>query len=113
MEEKNLGFEDRRLFARISVNLAVKFLDTKRNQQGQANTCDVSANGIGLISADEINSDASLELWLDMPDHRDPLYVRGQVVWSKEVLPSVWRAGVNLDKAELMGLSRLFRRNLN
>jgi hypothetical protein len=52
---------------------------------------------------------APLELWLEMPDKGEPLYLRGKVVWSLRHKPQAWRAGIELEKAQLMGLSRALR----
>jgi c-di-GMP-binding flagellar brake protein YcgR len=101
--------QDRRIFARVPVSLPLRFIDLRMNQEGQAQTVDVSAKGIGVVSNRELSPRTPLEMWLNIPDHHEPLYMRAEVVWSNRLEPNKYRLGIELEKAELMGLSRLFR----
>ncbi|MBU1727241.1 MAG: PilZ domain-containing protein [Candidatus Omnitrophica bacterium] len=103
------SMEDRRIFARFNVHLPLKFLSQSWNKEGSATTHDLSAKGISIITSEEIAPRTTLEMWLEIPDKGDPLYTRGEVVWSKMVEPNKYFAGVNLEKADLMGLSRVLR----
>ncbi len=107
MEKEN--FEDRRTFARFPVSLSLKYLDPNSNREGQAQTCDISAKGIGMLSQEKLATNTSLELWLQMPDKSEPFYTRGEVVWSEPASNEEYRSGINLDKADLMGVSRVLR----
>jgi hypothetical protein len=100
--------EDRRIFARINTRLPVRFLDSTSGREGQADTIDISANGLGLVTNESLSAMTPLEMWLGIPDQHEPLYTRGEVVWS-ESLSSAGdhRLGVRLEKAELMGLARI------
>lgn len=101
--------EDRRIFARFKAAMPVKFLDTRGNSEGTAQAADISAKGIGLVVHAELKPATPLELWLEIPDKAEPLYARGEVVWSRKLEPAKYRVGVNLEKADLMGLSRVLR----
>ena len=99
--------EDRRVFARINIKLPVRFLDPSTGKEGMADTTDISANGLGLIVNQTVPATTPLEMWLGIPDQHEPLYTRGEVVWinpSDEV--NKYRVGVQLERAELMGLAR-------
>lgn len=101
--------EDKRIFARFPVNLQMRFLDLLSNQEGQARSVDVSAKGIGFTAATQLRPMTPVELWLKVPDKGDPLYTRGEVVWSEMIGPDTYRTGVNLERADLMGISRVLR----
>lgn len=101
--------EDRRIFARFPATFSLRFLDLNKNWEGLAQTSDISAKGIGMELSEELVPRTSLEMWLNIPDRFGPLYIRGKIVWSKMVKPSKYRAGVELEKADLMGLSRVLR----
>lgn len=96
--------EDRRVFARINARVPVRFLDSINRREGKADTLNFSANGLGLVTNERLSAMVPLEIWLDIPDQHEPLYVRGKVVWSN---PLSGRVGVCLEKAELMGLGRV------
>lgn len=106
-EEK---FQDRRIFERFPVKLPLEFLGVDAGTEGQAETFDVSAKGIGLTLKQPLPLNTVLEMWLKIPDKGEPLYARGQVVWSKPAGGDLGhRLGINLEKADLMGISRVLR----
>jgi hypothetical protein len=108
-EEKADNFRDRRVFERFNVRLPVKFIDLRRKKEGTAYTRDICAKGLGLIASEEINPYTPIEVWLEVPDKGQPLYTRGEVVWSSPAAAGTWRMGINLDRADLMGVSRVLR----
>ena len=106
---QNTEFQDRRLFERIPIKLSLRFLVLRSKRAGLAQTLDVSAQGIGLLTESELLPHTTLEIWLHVPDRGEPLYARGEVVWSKMVEPNRYRAGICLEKIDLMGISRILR----
>jgi hypothetical protein len=109
-EEGGGHVNDRRIFERFQVDFPASFLDVNDGSEGSAQVTDVSAKGIGITVTGnkEISPRSSLEMWLRIPDKGEPLYTRGQVVWSR-VENGEYKSGVNLEKADLMGLSRVLR----
>jgi hypothetical protein len=108
-EKGDRDMEDRRIFQRFSVERPLKFLDMDSGNEGQAMTLDISAKGVGLVSGSELKPRAALEMWLDVSDKQEPIYTRGEVVWSKRTESGNFTSGINLEKANLMDLSRLLR----
>lgn len=107
MPEENLT--DKRIFARFPVSFPLRFLDLNSNKEEDGQLCDFSAKGVGFVAKQDCKVRTPLELWLKIPDQGEPLYTRGEVVWSAMVNPSQYRIGVALEKADLMGLSRVLR----
>jgi hypothetical protein len=100
---------DRRIFERIPVKLPLRFLYPTSNKEGLAQTQDISAEGVGLLTNRELLPHTPLEMWLQIPDKGEPLHTMGEVVWSKMIEPNKYRVGISLEKAELMGMSRVLR----
>jgi hypothetical protein len=103
------AMEDRRIFDRFSASFPVKFLNPHSGKEGQAHARDISAKGVGLRLNERLTPATPLELWLEVPDKGEPLYTRGEIVWSRAVRPDEYQAGISLEKADLMGLSRVMR----
>jgi hypothetical protein len=101
--------EDHRIFDRIPVKFPLRYLEPRSGRESQAQTQDISAKGIGLVADAGLSRKDSLEMWIEIPDKGEPLYTRGDVVWSQMVGPNKFRVGVNLEKADLMRLSRVLR----
>lgn len=100
--------DDRRVFARIVAHFPAKLLRLSDGKEFTAQTQDICAKGIGVVTQEPIFKDSELELWLSLPDGGQPFYSRGRVVWSK-YSPQGFRSGINLEEANLMGLSRMMR----
>lgn len=100
--------EDRRIFERFPARFPLRFIDLKDNKEGIAQVRDVSAKGVGMITNEQLEPHTPLELWLQIPDRGEPLYTRGEVVWSN--LKGIhYHTGINLERADMMGLSRALR----
>lgn len=96
------------MFARINTKMPVRFLNPSDGTEGQADTVDISANGLSFVTGENLSARTPLEMWLGIPDQHEPLYTRGEVVWSKSSGSAAERrVGVRLEKAELLGLARV------
>ncbi|MFH0738763.1 MAG: PilZ domain-containing protein [Candidatus Omnitrophota bacterium] len=100
--------EDNRVFERINARFPLRFLDPVSGREGEAQTVDISANGLGMVTHESLDPHTPLEMWMSIPDQHEPLYTRGEIVWSNSLAdPRQKRLGVRLEKAELMGLARV------
>ena len=100
--------DDYRIFERFKKEFSARFIGVD-GKESTAQTIDVSAKGLRLNTKQELESQAPLEIWLNVPGSTDPLYTRGQVVWSRIDGQKGWHSGIELERADLMGISRLLR----
>ncbi|MBU2034777.1 MAG: PilZ domain-containing protein [Candidatus Omnitrophota bacterium] len=103
------NFEDKRVFARFPMELSLRFLEPSATREGLARSVDISSKGLGLVTEEKLVPDTSLEMWLSVPDRPEPLYTRGQVIWSEGSGASGFRCGIKLERADLMSLTRNFK----
>ncbi|MCM8771287.1 MAG: PilZ domain-containing protein [Candidatus Omnitrophica bacterium] len=95
--------EDRRIFARIAVDLYARYLDVKNNKEGYLHVWDISAKGMGVTVREKFKPGTFLEIWVNIPEQKTPIYTRGEVVWTKsDERGRGYRAGINLEKADFM-----------
>lgn len=112
LEPKEKGgeaMEDRRIFQRFKVQYPLRFLEAESGREGIANTRDISARGIGLITREQLTAPTALEMWLRVPDKGEPLYTRGKVAWSKPLSENEYQVGINLERPDLMDMARVLR----
>ncbi|MDI6758613.1 MAG: PilZ domain-containing protein [Candidatus Omnitrophota bacterium] len=107
-EEEGRPMEDRRVFQRFVVKLPVNFLNLDNSKEGTALTRDICAKGIGIITQENLSVRIPLEIWIGLGDKKEPVYARGEVAWSKPCSQKEYEIGINLEKADLMNLSRVF-----
>ena len=102
--------DERRIFERFQVNLPVKFIATGSPKEGQGRIINISAGGGGMIVTEEkLYPGTALQMWLSIPDNREPLEARGEVVWTMVHAPDIYKIGIKFDKVDLMGISRVLR----
>lgn len=106
---KTETLQDKRVFARFAKSFPVRFLEANTYTEMEAEATDISAKGIGIVSDRKLIPSVPLELWLDIPDKGEPLYIRGNVVWSKPSGLDRYRCGISFEKADLLGLARVLR----
>ena len=109
IEKGGENMEDRRIFERFTARFPLRFLSAVENKEGQAVTRDISAKGVGFVTDEELVPHTGLEMWFEVPDKGEPIYARGQVAWLRRAEPAKFRAGVELEKADFMGISRVLR----
>ena len=102
--------EDRRIFKRFRVDIPVKFLVVENNKDGLGTIVDISAGGLGLImTVEKIQPLSHLEMWLEISENKDPIRACGQVAWLKQVKSCMYRIGIQFDKVDFMGISKILR----
>jgi len=101
--------QDKRIFQRIPLKIAMRFLNTITNKWNLVHTEDISAGGIGLVSDREVEPRTPLEMWLPIPNRGESYYTKGEVAWSRQVEPDKYRVGVRLNQIDLMGMSTFIR----
>lgn len=98
---------ERRRSVRFPISLRVIFLNIWKNNEGSAVTSNISANGLSLISKEEIGLYTALDIWLKIPGSDNPLYLQAEVVWNAAYGQNKYIAGVKIEKNELKGLSQI------
>jgi c-di-GMP-binding flagellar brake protein YcgR len=102
--------EERRVFKRFNVEISVRFLVVEDNTEGAGKIVDISAGGVGLVMTfEKIQMLSHLEMWLELPECKEPFHTSGQVVWLRQVKPGAYRVGVQFDKVDFMGMSKVLR----
>lgn len=97
----NLGFKERRAFTRFSVKIFLRYLNLNLSDETRGKTQDVSAKGICLVTNEALAVETPLDIWLEMPDNGEQIYVRGKVAWSNMIEPNKYRVGISLENVEL------------
>ncbi|MCM8796902.1 MAG: PilZ domain-containing protein [Candidatus Omnitrophica bacterium] len=100
-------FVDRRIFERFPARFNLRYLDLFANREGTGWTNDISAKGLGVTLNYQVAKGAPVEIWVDIPGRPEPHYLRGEIVWCEKTDEQNCRAGVNLERANLMSMSTL------
>ena len=103
--------QERRIFERFQVELPVKFSYEAGAKEGFGRIVNISAGGGGMIvTGEKLLPFTQLEIWMQIAADKEPLYVKGKVVWTMVSGPQAYRVGIKFDKIDLMGIGRVLRK---
>lgn len=101
--------EERRIFARVNIKIPLKFLITTNDKVGDAETVDISAEGVGFVAKEEFSPATPLEIWVKLPDHHEPIHLIGKVVWACDLGENALkRVGMHLEEERFIELGRVW-----
>ncbi|MDI6759021.1 MAG: PilZ domain-containing protein, partial [Candidatus Omnitrophota bacterium] len=105
--------EDRRIFERLKAKITLKFSLVGSTKQIEAESMDISGDGIGFITKENnLTPNTSLEILLIIPGSKEPLYIKlkDKVAWSKKLeTMNCQRVGAHLEEEKLMNIACVFR----
>ena len=100
--------EDQRVFDRFAARFPAKFKDAREDFGAKVILRDASAEGARIATRDRLFINDKITLEVELPDGKDPMTVKGQVVWSKQRDHNLWDCGLKFHKISLMKMSRLY-----
>lgn len=103
------SFLEKRAFPRFSVNIPLHYSQINADDKIQAQTHDISAQGLGLVTEQALPPGTQLEVWLQMRDNSEEIFRKGRVVWSSCISGNKYRAGIKLDQPDLKPISLVLR----
>jgi len=99
----------RRLFERFSSRFPVKFKDTRHSFGTDVHLRNVSAEGAKIVSRERLYLNDSVSLEVALPDGKDPMTMRGEVVWAKKQDSEAWDVGLKFYKVVFMNMWRIHK----
>lgn len=103
---------ERRNAERLNVSLAVKYCENGKCVA--AKSVDISASGIRLLLDEKIGEGTPLKLEIKLPEEKNNIKTRGEVVWAKEVseenLPGkrLFNTGIKFSNSQEADEKKLF-----
>jgi hypothetical protein len=106
---ENPSFEEKRAFPRFPVTISLTYLDPNSNKVLESETHDISAQGLGIFTDEELPPGIYIDINLNMPDNGEKISHKGKVVWSKKIYPLKYRAGLKLEEPKIKPISLVLR----
>ncbi len=107
--------KERRRFQRFPVSIPLSHSHAIPHKLSDAHTKDISAQGLGFITNQELADDAFLDIYLNMPDSGEKIHVIGKVIWLTRVEPNMYRVGIGLKDKQIKPIPlvlRILQKNL-
>ncbi len=90
----------------------MSFYTSETDTRGSAQTRDISAKGVGFVTDIRLQPHASIEMWISIPDKREPLYLKARVIWSIPTGDGSFRIGAELETVDFIGVARALRASI-
>ena len=103
------AFVEKRAFPRFSVNIPLHYSQINADDKIKAQTHDISAQGLGLVTEQALLPGTQLEVWLQMRDNSEEILHKGRVAWSSYISDNKYRAGIKLDQPDLKPIPLVLR----
>ncbi|MCX5706960.1 MAG: PilZ domain-containing protein [Candidatus Omnitrophica bacterium] len=100
---------DKRNFVRFLISIPLKYAKIGIDKFVSACTHDISAEGIGLITAEELPVNTLLNLCLNIPDNGEEIPLEAEVIWSQEINSNQYRNGLRLKNSRLKPIPLVLR----
>lgn len=100
---------DRRATPRFTINIPVTYFDTNANKSVHAVTCDISNQGVCLLSDKPLYEGSNCEFFLHMIDTGEKIYRKGTVVWTGVSDTGKYKVAMLLDKPSLNATQLVLR----
>jgi len=91
------SFIEKRAFPRFLVNIPLHYSESNSKKIAQAETHDIGAAGIGMVTEEGLPVGTCLEIRLRMIDDGTEIQRNGLVVWSSCLNANKYRAGIKLE----------------
>ncbi len=101
---------EKRKLVRFLVNIPLKYARlAERTVNGPACTHDISGQGVGLVTAEELPVNSPLDICLKIPDNGEEIQLQTEVVWSRQLEDSKYRCGLKIKGVQIKPIPLVLR----
>ena len=102
-------FTEKRALVRFPVTLPLVFRETYLNNFISAQTLDLSAGGLSMVTDRLLFSGEGLEIFINMRDNNEQIRQKGVVVWSNTLNSGKYRVGIRFAEGNLKPIPLILR----
>ena len=102
-------FKERRTQPRFLAKIPLSFYEPDTLQIVYAQTHDISAQGISIVTPKDIPVGTTLDIYIQMPDTGEKIFRRGKVVWLSSLNHSGYKLGIKLEEPPLKPIALALR----
>ena len=100
---------EKRAFPRFPVNIPLNYTENNSQKTGSAQTHDISALGLCIITREKLAAGQRLDICLWMTDNGEQINRRGKVIWSDSFDYYKYKSGVQLEEPKLKPIELVLR----
>lgn len=105
----NEEFIEKRKFVRFLISIPLKYVKMSIKQITDVATSDISVEGLGLITTEELPLNTLLNICLVIPDNGEEIALDAEALWSKCNRAGNYRCGLKLKNTRLKPIPLVLR----
>jgi len=103
------GYSEKRKFVRFLISIPLKYAKIGIKKFVDSHTFDISAQGVGLITAEALPLNTPLNMRLWIPDNGENISLEAEIVWSKQLDMSRYKYGLKLKNVQIKPVPLVLR----
>jgi len=100
-----MSFNEKRLYQRYPVEIPVSFFDPNLKRDVQAQTCDISIEGICLVTEYKLAPGSYLDISLKILNGSRKVLHKARVIWVGILHGDIYRVGFKLEEEKIDPIS--------
>jgi len=100
--------QEKRKLTRFLVTMPLKYAEVSQGILNAICTHDISAQGVGLITAEKLPVNTPIMLCLKIPDNGEEIPLEAEIIWSARS-SSLYRSGVKLKGSPIKPIPLVLR----
>ncbi len=101
--------QEKRKCVRFSIAIPLKYVKASINKLNSSLTHDISGQGLGLITPENLPLNTPLVLCLKIPDNGEEILLEAEAVWSIRADNSHYRCGLQLKNTQIKPIPLVLR----
>ena len=101
--------QEKRKLVRFLIAIPLKYIAVNVKNLNSSCTHDISSQGLGLISPEELPLNTPLALCLKVPDNGEEILLEAEVIWSMQIDGSKYRSGLKLKNCPIKPIPLVLR----
>ncbi len=101
--------QEKRKSVRFVITIPLKYIKFDIKNLNSTCTHDISGQGVGLISGEELPLNTPLVICLKIPDNGEEILLEAEVIWSAQIDNSKYRYGLKLKNPPIKPIPLVLR----
>ena len=102
-------FTERRQYPRFPTKIPLTYRESDSTQEIEAQSRDISAQGLCIVTEEEVPVGETLDISLQMQDTGEGIMRKGRVVWLSAFNHLMYKLGIKLDEPPLKPIALVLR----
>lgn len=98
---KITSFSEKRAYQRFPIRIPASYFDPNLNRDVKAHTCDISVEGVCIVTECTLSPGNYLDISLKIVDNDRKFLHKAKVIWVNMIEDDIYKVGIRLEEDKL------------